>query len=83
MRQLPNGKVASLYPSRTLFPTLPKSRICNGKCNIQKEEDATSKLDLNLRKELVKCYIWSTAWYGAGTGTLRKVYQKYLEVFEM
>jgi hypothetical protein len=24
----------------------------------------TSKLDLNLRKKLVKCYIWSTALYG-------------------
>jgi hypothetical protein len=27
----------------------------------------TSKLDFNLRKELVKCYIWSIAWYGAET----------------
>jgi hypothetical protein len=26
----------------------------------------TSKLDLNLRVKLVKCYIWSTALYGAG-----------------
>jgi len=25
----------------------------------------TSKLDLNLRKKLVKCYIWSMALYGA------------------
>jgi hypothetical protein len=25
----------------------------------------TSKLDLNLRKKLVKCYIWSIALYGA------------------
>jgi hypothetical protein len=24
----------------------------------------TSKLDLNLRKDLIKCYIWSTALYG-------------------
>ena len=27
----------------------------------------TSKLDLELRKKLVKCYIWSTALYGAET----------------
>jgi hypothetical protein len=27
----------------------------------------TSKLDLNLRKKLVKCYIWSMALYGAET----------------
>ena len=33
----------------------------------------TSILDLELRKKLVKCYIWSTALYGAETGTLRAV----------
>jgi hypothetical protein len=38
----------------------------------------TSKLDLNLRKELVNCYIWSIALYGAETWTLRKVDQKNL-----
>jgi hypothetical protein len=43
----------------------------------------TSKLDLNLRKKLVKCYIWSIALYGAETWTLRKIDQKYLESFEM
>jgi hypothetical protein len=43
----------------------------------------TSKLDLNLRKKLVKCYIWSVALYGAETWTLRKADQKYLESFEM
>jgi replicative superfamily II helicase len=31
----------------------------------------------------VKCYIWSIALYGAEKWTLRKVYQKYLESFEM
>ena len=43
----------------------------------------TSKLDLNLRKKLVKCYIWSIALHGAETWTLRKIHQKYLESFEM
>jgi hypothetical protein len=43
----------------------------------------TRKLSLELRKKLVKCYIWSTALYGAETRTLRKVDQKYLESFEM
>jgi hypothetical protein len=28
----------------------------------------TSKLDYNLRKKPVKCYIWITALCGAGTG---------------
>ena len=31
----------------------------------------TSKLDLNLRKKLVKCYVWSMALYGAETLTLQ------------
>ena len=43
----------------------------------------TSTLDLNLRKELVKCYIWRMALYGAETWTLRAIDQKYLESFEM
>ena len=31
----------------------------------------TSKLDLNLKKKLVKCYVWSMALYDAETWTLR------------
>jgi hypothetical protein len=31
----------------------------------------TSKLKVNLRKKLVKCYVWSTVLYGAENGTLR------------
>jgi len=45
--------------------------------------DITSKLDLNLRKKLIKCYIWSMTLYGAETWTLRAADQKYLESFEM
>jgi len=43
----------------------------------------TSTLDLELRKKLVKCYLWSIALYGAETWTLRTVDQKELESFEM
>ena len=43
----------------------------------------TSKLDLNLRKTLLKCYIWSMALYGAEIWTIRAADQKYLESFEM
>ena len=43
----------------------------------------TSILDLALRKELVKCCILSVDLYGADALTLRKVYQKYLESFEI
>src|SRR5215475_2649266 len=43
----------------------------------------TSTLDLELRKKLVNCYIWSIALYGVETWTLRTVDQKNLESFEM
>ena len=43
----------------------------------------TCKLNINLRKKLVKRYIWSMALYDAETWTLRATDQKYLESFEM
>jgi hypothetical protein len=45
----------------------------------RKQSLCARKLDLNLhlRSKLVKCYIWSTEFYGAETWTLRKVDQKY------
>jgi hypothetical protein len=36
-----------------------------------------------LRRKLVKCYVWSIDLYGAETWTLRAVDQKHLESFEM
>jgi hypothetical protein len=33
----------------------------------------TSTLDLELKKKLVKCYVWSIALYGTETWTLRAV----------
>ena len=44
-----------------------KSRIAMAKAAFNKKTLFTSKLDLNLRKKLVKCYIWSMALYGAET----------------
>jgi hypothetical protein len=61
-----------------------KSRIAMAKAAFNKKKNLfTSKLDLNLRKTLVQCYIWSTALYSAEMRTLRKIDQKYLESFEM
>jgi hypothetical protein len=40
-------------------------------------------LDLELRKKLVKCYVWSIALYGIETWTLQAVNQKNLESFEI
>jgi hypothetical protein len=45
----------------------------------------TSKMDLELRKKLVKCCIWNihVALYGAETWTFRAVDQKHMESFEI
>ena len=43
----------------------------------------TCKLNIDLKKKLVRCYVWSIALYGAETWTLRKLEQKYLERFEI
>ena len=61
-----------------------KSRIAMAMAVFNKKKILlTSKLDLNLRKKLVKCYIWSMAFYGAENLTLQATDQKYLESFEM
>ena len=49
----------------------------------KKRAPFTGTLVLELRKKLVKCYIWSVALYGVETGTLRVVDQKHLECFDM
>jgi hypothetical protein len=49
----------------------------------RKSAFSASKLDLNLRKKLVKYRIWKTAFYSADTWALRKVDKKYLQSFEM
>ena len=43
----------------------------------------TRKLNIELKKKLVRCYVWSIALYGSETLTLRKLKRKYLESFEM
>jgi hypothetical protein len=43
----------------------------------------TSTLDLELKKKLVKCCVWSIAFYSTETSTLRAVDQKHLESYEM
>jgi len=61
-----------------------KCRIAIAKAAFNKKRNLfTSTLDLELRKKLVKCYIWSISLYGAETWTLRTVEQKQLESFEM
>ena len=61
-----------------------KSRIAMAKAAFNKKKTLfTSKLDLNLRKKLEKCYIWNMDLYGTETWTLWTADQKHLESFEM
>ena len=61
-----------------------KCRIPMAKAAFNKNKGLfTSTLDLELRKKLVKCYIWSIALYGAESWTLRTVDQKHLESFKI
>ena len=54
-----------------------KSRIVVEKAVFNKKKTFfTTKLDLNLRKKLVKCYTWSMALYGAEKWTLRAADKK-------
>jgi len=50
-----------------------KARISMAKVAFNNKENlSTSKLDLTIRKTLVKCSIWSTALYDADTWILYK-----------
>ena len=63
---------------------------CDIKCRIATDKAAfnkkraifTNKLDLELRKKLVKCYIWSIALYGAETWTLWAVIRNIWKVLK-
>jgi hypothetical protein len=61
-----------------------KSRIVMAQASFNKNKDLlTNKSGLNLRKKIVKCYIWIIALHGAETWILWRVDQKYIECSEM
>ena len=61
-----------------------KSGIAMARAAFNKKKTLfTRTLNLNLRKETVKCYLWSMALYGGETWTLQAAGQKYLENYEM
>ena len=58
-------------------------RVSAGKAAFNKKRALFTKtLDLELRKKLVKCYIWSIAFYGPEICTRGAVDQKHLERFK-
>ena len=71
-----------MYDGRSTWEI--KSRIAMAKVTFNKTMALfTGTLDLNLRKELVKCYTWSVALYGAETWTILAVERKHLENLDM
>jgi hypothetical protein len=76
--------LSSIITNHARGPREIRSSIVISKAAFNKKKALfTSKLDFNLRKKLVNCYIWSMDLYGAENWILQKVYQKYPERFEM
>ena len=57
------------------------SRFAMAKAAFNKQTLFTGKLDLNLRKKIVKFCVWSIALCGTETWTAREVDQEYQEVW--
>jgi len=54
-----------------------ESRIAKAKAAFSNKKTlSTRKMDLHLRKKLIKCHIWSTDLYGVAAWTLREGYHK-------
>lgn len=61
-----------------------KFRIATAKEAFKKVKPLfTSKVDINLRNKVPKCYIRSVTLHGPESCTLHKVDQKYLESYKM
>jgi hypothetical protein len=76
--------VGSMMTKDAKYTREIKYRIVMTKAAFNRQKTLfSSKLDLNIKRKLVKCYIWSIALCGVEIWTLRKVDQKYLESSEM
>jgi hypothetical protein len=76
--------LGSILTNDGIYTCEIKCRIAMAKAAFNKKKNLfTNTLDLELKKKLVKCYIWSIALYGAETWTLRAVDQIHLKSFEM
>ena len=50
---------------------------------MEKKKILTSKMNLDLRKRIVKCLVWSVDLYASETWTILKTVMKRIEAFEM
>ena len=63
-----------------------RSRIGLGLAKVkfmERKKILTSKMNLDLRKRIVKCLVWSVALYASETWTISKTDMKRIEAFEM
>ena len=61
-----------------------RSRIGLAKVKfMERKKILTSKKNLDLRKQIVRCLVWSVALYAAETWTISKTDMKRIEAFEM
>ena len=75
------NSLGSLITSDASCTHKMKTRIAMAKAAFNKETLFTSKLDINLRMTLVKCYIFNTALHCAENWTLQKVELKSFEMW--
>jgi hypothetical protein len=59
-----------------------KSRMSTATAALNKKTALATKMDLHLRKKLIKCYIWNIALYGAETFTRQNIVRN-IEISEM
>jgi hypothetical protein len=60
-----------------------KTRIAIGKETFNRKISLlTSKLNIELKKKLVRFYVWSIALFGSETWTLRRLRQNYLRALK-
>jgi len=50
---------------------------------VEKRKPLTSKMNLQLKKTIIRCLVWSVALYAAETWTWTQTYRRRLEAFGM
>lgn len=62
-----------------------RRRLQQARCAFQKRKSllTSGNIDLKIRKNLLKIYVWSVAFYGSETWTIRKAEEKKILAFEV
>ncbi|KAJ4444946.1 hypothetical protein ANN_06745 [Periplaneta americana] len=82
MKSMVIGRKMQEINLRILNETVERIAMAKEAFN-RKRSIACELLEKELRKRLVKCFVWSVALYGAETWTLPRSEEKRIEVFEM